>query len=59
MEQSISTRKAASKKVLETKAPRVNEYDMQPGDALAGQLNHDKPHWTNPATGSGLSCKLC
>ena len=37
MDQSIVTRKIALKKDLGTKAPRVNDYALQPGGALYGQ----------------------
>ena len=32
---------------------------MQPESALARRLNHDKPQWKNPVTGSGVSCQQC
>ena len=59
MDQYISTRKAAQKKALLTKAPTVNNDALQPGGALAGKINCDKPHWPNPVIGSGVSFQLC
>ena len=59
MDKSDVTRKIASKKALGTKAPKVNYDALQTGVALARQLNHDKPHWPMPVTGSGLACQLC
>ena len=59
MYQSISTGKASQKKALLTKAPTVNDDALQPGCALAGKLNCDKPHWPNPVIGSGVSYQLC
>ena len=37
----------------------VNDDALQLGGALVRQLNHDKPHWTNPVTSSGVACQLC
>ena len=59
MEQSISTINAASNNPLVTNLPKVNGYALQPGCALSWRLNHDKPHWSKPVTGSGVSCRLC
>ena len=58
MEKSIVTRMFASKKALGTRAPRDNDDALQPGGALARQLNHDKPHWLKPVTGPGGACQL-
>ena len=58
MEHSISTINAAYKKALVMKASRVNYDVLQPGGALARQLNHDKPHWPKPVTGLGVTCQL-
>ena len=52
MDQSIPTRKSALKNLLVKKAPKINVYEMQPGGELARKINHDKPHWPNPVTGS-------
>ena len=59
MEHSIITINITPKKALGTKASSVNDDALQPIGALDKQLNHDKPHWTKPMTGSGLACKLC
>ena len=53
------TRNIASKKALGTKAPMVNDDALQPGGALARRINHDKPHWLKPVTGSGVAYQLC
>ena len=50
MEHPISTIKYSPKKDLAMKSHRVNDDVMLPGGALAGQLNHDKPHWPNKVT---------
>ena len=55
----ISTRDILLKKALVTKAPRVNDYALQPLGSLSRRLNHDKPHWTNPVTCSGVVFQLC
>ena len=59
MEQYISTRRAASNKVLESKSPFVNDYALKLGGALYRRLNIDKPYCHHPVTGSGLACQLC
>ena len=59
MDQYISTRKAALNNELVTKAPKANDDALQLGGTLARQLNHDKPHWPNPLTGSSVSYQLC
>ena len=59
MDQSISTRKAASKNPLVTKANNVNDDALQPGGTLARRLNNDKPHWMKPLTCSVAPCQLC
>ena len=41
------------------KAPRVNYDALQLGGNLARRLNHDKPQWPKPFTGSGVACQLC
>ena len=56
---SIVTRNISPKKALVTKARRVNDDALQPGGTLARRLNHDKPHWPKPVTGSGVACQLC
>ena len=58
MEQYISTRKFSSKKALEIKACKVDDDVMQPGGALARQLNHDKTHCINPVICSVLACQI-
>ena len=59
MEQSISTINAASNNPLVTNLPKVNGYALQPGCALSRRLNHDKPHWSKPVTGSEVAYQLC
>ena len=44
MENSISTRKITPKKALKTKAPMVDDDDLQLRGALDRQLNQYKPH---------------
>ena len=58
MYQSILTSNSADKKALATKSHQVNDDSLQPLGALYRQLNHYKPHLTNPVTGSGVACKL-
>ena len=58
MGQSISIIEDASKKALVMKAPRINDYSLQPGGALARNLNHNNPKFPNPVTGSGVAYQL-
>ena len=58
MQQSIKTRKDASKLFLIKKAPMVTDDVLQLGVALSMQLSHYKPHWKNPVIGSVVFCQL-
>ena len=59
MDQYITTTMSAPKNPLITKAPKVNYDSLQPGGALVQRLNHDKIHWPNPVTRSGVAFQLC
>ena len=59
MYKSVVTRNISSNKSLEMNMPRVDDYGLQPGGALARPLNNDKPHCTNLVTGSLVACQLC
>ena len=59
MEKSIVTINTALKKALGTKAPSVNDDVLQLGGTLAKQLNHYKPHWSNPVAGLVVAYQLC
>ena len=59
MDQYILTRKAASKRALATKAPRVNTDALKPGGDLARRLNHDNLYCPKPVTGSGVFVVYC
>ena len=59
MYKSVVTRNISSNKSLEMNMPRVDDYGLQPGGALARPLNNAKQHWTNPVTGSVVASQLC
>ena len=42
-----------------TNVPKLTDDAMQPDGALSQRLNHDKPHWMKPVTGSVVAFKLC